>query len=463
MRYKPSVTPPGPDRLQRHGDKRDHPSCVLTCARRRALATQSRTTACWPTATPRLWSTRTARSTGCACPATTATLSSRVCSTPTPATGRSVPSESYSGDTALPARHARDRDHLHDRDRPGPAHRRHGVRRGAARARPRLSTLRTSCCARWRASSGEVELELELAPRPAVRPRHAAGPPRGGRRAHIRRRPHRRAVRRAARGRGLDDPRDVHRRRGRPTGLLRSLGVRRGPERARAHGRGRGRRTHRRHRRGLALLGGRARHLRGAAPRARPDELTRAEGPQLPTHRRDRRRAHHLAARDGRRRAQLGLPLLLDPRLEPDDRGALHRHLLRRGGGVRLLHDQLGRRPRGRGLAPDHVRHRRRARPLGARAAAPARLARLDARCASATAPGTRSSSTSTASCSTRSGSTARSSASCIPRSRRSWPTSPTPPRGAGRRPTRACGRCAASRATTCPRRCSAGRRSTAP
>ena len=225
--------------------------------------------------------------------------------------------------------------------------------------------------------SGEVELELELAPRPQyglvmplVRLEEGGARTFGAGRIGVQ-------VRRAARGRGLDDPRDVHRRRGRPTGLLRSLGVRRGPERARAHGRGRGRRAHRRHRRGLAFLGGRARHLRGAAPRARPDELAGAEGAQLPAHRRDRRRAHDLAARDGRRRAQLGLPLLLDPRLEPDDRGALHRHLLRRGGGVRLLHDQLGGRPRGRGLAPDHVRHRRRARPLGARASAPARLARV--------------------------------------------------------------------------------------
>ena len=48
------------------------------------------------------------------------------------------------------------------------------------------------------------------------------------------------------------------------------------------------------------------------------------------------------------------------------------------------------------------------------------------------------------------------------PEIQRSSPTWPTPPRGAGARPTRACGRCAASRATTCPRRCCAGRRSTA-
>ena len=54
------------------------------------------------------------------------------------------------------------------------------------------------------------------------------------------------------------------------------------PERVAAADRG--------HRRGLALVGGRARHLRGPAPRARPPELARAQGPDLPAHRRDRRR-----------------------------------------------------------------------------------------------------------------------------------------------------------------------------
>ena len=71
---------------------------------------------------------------------------------------------------------------------------------------------------------------------------------------------------------------------------------------------------------------------------------------------------------DGRRRAQLGLPLLLDPRLEPHARGALHRRVHRRGRGVHLVHDQRGRRPGRRGLAADHVRDRRRARPVRARA-----------------------------------------------------------------------------------------------
>src|SRR5919206_412450 len=59
------------------------------------------------------------------------------------------------------------------------------------------------------------------------------------------------------------------------------------------------------------------------------------------------------AARDRGRRAQLGLPLLVDPRLEPDARGAVHRRVLGRGGGVRLVHDQLGLRSRQRRLAAD--------------------------------------------------------------------------------------------------------------
>ena len=158
----------------------------------------------------------------------------------------------------------------------------------------------------------------------------------------------------------------------------------------------------------------------------------RAEGPDLPADRRDRGRADHLAPRDRRRRAQLGLPLRLDPRREPHARGALHRRLLRRGRGLRLVHDQLGRRPRRRGLAADHVRDRRRARPLGARARPPARLARL--------APGARRqrrlgpdpARRLRRAARTRSISTASSSASCIPRSRRSSPTSPTPRRAAG-------------------------------
>jgi len=58
-------------------------------------------------------------------------------------------------------------------------------------------------------------------------------------------------------------------------------------------------------------------------------KLTRAEGPDIPTDRRDRRGTHHLPAGDGGRRAQLGLPLRLDPRLQHDDRGPIHRRVPR--------------------------------------------------------------------------------------------------------------------------------------
>ena len=84
-----------------------------------------------------------------------------------------------------------------------------------------------------------------------------------------------------------------------------------------------------------------------------------AEGPDLRADRRDARRGDHLAARDARRRAQLGLPLLLDPRLHVHALGPLHARL--RLGGQRLLLLHRRRRRGARRTAPDHVRHRRRA------------------------------------------------------------------------------------------------------
>jgi hypothetical protein len=137
----------------------------------------------------------------------------------------------------------------------------------------------------------------------------------------------------------------------------------------------------------------------GPAQGTRASQLTRPQGPDLSADGSDRRRTHDLPAGDRWRRAQLGLPLCLDPRLQHDDRGPLHRRLPGGGRGVRLVHDQLGRGPRRSGLAADHVRRRRRTRSLGARTRPPARLARFAARYASGTGPGSRCSSTSTASC----------------------------------------------------------------
>ena len=134
--------------------------------------------------------------------------------------------------------------------------------------------------------AGTVELELELAPRPEyglVRPLfrrdgRAAARTFGG--------PNRIAVR-AGVPVEIDDVDDARRRSPSATG-----------ERARASRcAGRRRRTPSRpsrppptqvaeridgHGRGLALVGGRARHLRGPAPRARALQLARPEGPHLP-------------------------------------------------------------------------------------------------------------------------------------------------------------------------------------
>ena len=60
-----------------------------------------------------------------------------------------------------------------------------------------------------------------------------------------------------------------------------------------------------------------------------------AQGPDLRADRRADRGGHDLAARDARRRAQLGLPLHLDPRLDVRAVGPVHARL--RLGGERLL------------------------------------------------------------------------------------------------------------------------------
>ena len=108
--------------------------------------------------------------------------------------------------------------------------------------------------------------------------------------------------------------------------------------------------------------------LRGAMARTGPPFRPGAAGADVRADRGHRGRAHHVAARDDRRRAELGLPLHLGPRRQPDHGGAV-------GGGVPRRSRQVLRLPgrRGRvsvatrGRPADHVRDRGRARPVRAR------------------------------------------------------------------------------------------------
>ena len=93
--------------------------------------------------------------------------------------------------------------------------------------------------------------------------------------------------------------------------------------------------------------------------------------------RRDRRRPDHLAARGLRRRAQLGLPLLLAARRRAHPRVAARGRLHRGGRALaRLAAARHRRRP---ARTADHVRRRRLAAAARARARPPARLRRLPA------------------------------------------------------------------------------------
>ena len=167
----------------------------------------------------------------------------------------------------------------------------------------------------------------------------------------------------------------------------------------------------------LARLARRRPHPRPPLPRSDPALGADHQGPDLHADRRHRGRAHHVAAGDAGRRAQLGLPLHLDARLDLHAAGApLPQPRL----GGRRVHAVRRRRRADRGrVAADHVRHRR---PAGAdrdRPATTSPATRARARCASATAPSTSARTTSSAPCSTRSCSTRR-ARQRLPR--RLWP-----------------------------------------
>ena len=137
----------------------------------------------------------------------------------------------------------------------------------ASAATTSATTRRTSCCAASRASRATVELELELAPRPEyglVRPLF---------RARRRRRRARSAAPTGSRsapacplevdGRRRCAPRSPCRA-GEQVGFALRWAAAESAARPMPTAPDAGRRAHRRHRRGLALVGGRARHLRRA-------------------------------------------------------------------------------------------------------------------------------------------------------------------------------------------------------
>ena len=169
-----------------------------------------------------------------------------------------------------------------------------------------------------------------------------------------------------------------------------------------------------------SLLAGVARPGAASRPplaRADPALGPGDQGPHLHADGRDRGGADHVPARDPWRRAQLGLPLHLDARLDlhpagaalPQPRlGGRRVHAVRRRSG-----GQRGRR------AADHVRDRRPPRPHRDDARRPLRLCGRAARCGSATAPSTSARTTSSAPCWTRSFCTPAAASDCP---RRLWP-----------------------------------------
>ena len=187
-------------------------------------------------------------------------------------------------------------------------------------------------------------------------------------------------------------------------------------------------------------------------PLARADPALGAgdQGPHLHADRGDGRRAHHLAARDAGRRAQLGLPLHLDARLDLHPPGAA---LPQPRLGGRRVH-AVRRRPRAqRGRrAADHVRDRRPPRPHRVDPRRPLRLRGSQPRCGSETAPSTSARTTSSARRSTRSCSTPVAASACRGGCGRSSSRRRSARPRSGASPTRASGRRAASPSTTSPR-----------
>jgi hypothetical protein len=198
--------------------------------------------------------------------------------------------------------------------RPGAGAGRRRGRHGPACARPRPPRCGAPARSRGPVRARQRGHRNDLRAGVRLRDRADALEPRGpGRRLGGRQRWRRDAAapgRHPARGRGLGRPRCANNAGGREMLLLPV--VARGA--GRTPGRGRRRRPDRVHHRALAPLAG-----GGHVPRP-PVALDTAavgactQGADVRAHRGDGRGADHLAARNARRRAQLGLPLHLDPR-----------------------------------------------------------------------------------------------------------------------------------------------------
>ena len=217
---------------------------------------------------------------------------------------RAVPHRALRDDATLPTRHQRSGNDVHHHQRPRPCHRRDD----AARCQPRSvagagAQSRRPERPRRDAVASDAALRLRTARAPRTSRRDSGG------------QPWRRRRRVWELGRGSSG--DSRRRRER---AVRDGGRTSGPpgrdrhlQRAARLPPTRPRRSSARHHRGVlgAVVG--AAHVRRPLARCRRAERAGAEAARLRTIRRHHGRADHVAAGGDRRRAQLGLPLLLDP------------------------------------------------------------------------------------------------------------------------------------------------------
>ena len=417
---------------------------------------RSPTTRSSRTARPARSSRRAGTSSGCACRASTARRSSARCSTATracSASARSTPRSPPAGATCRARWSWRPRG---ARARAGSSSATccssgRGITRATARTRHRRSPTDTDAdhvlLRTLRCVNGRVEMRMECEPRARLRAQ--------GRRVGVRR------ARATARRSATCEGEDVK--------LRLTTDLRLGFEGGRARARTTLQRRRHRVRRPVVERARRRRdsydeayhrlvftadfwHRVAVARRVpRPPvahvpaaQRADAQGADLRADRRDGRGGDDLAARDARRRAQLGLPLLVDPRLHVHAVGPLHARLRRGGQRLLLLHPRR-RRQRG-GHAADHVRDRRRDASLPSRRSTTSTATRAPSRCGSATAPTTSASTTSGAPCWTRSTCTRSRATGSPSRPGRSSSSRSRTRSRTGASPTAGSGRCAASR-----------------